>query len=156
MPVRLLTVLGGLLGALFPSLAASVRASDVPPPNFVVLFADDLGYADLGCFGGSRMSTPQLDRLASEGMRLTSFYVAQAVCSASRSSLLTGCYNVRVSILGALGPGAKVCLNPAEETFAELLKPAGYATAVFGKWHLGDRDQDCGPSRPDEYHGLPY
>jgi arylsulfatase A len=126
-------------------------------PNVVLFFADDLGYADLNCFGGQQMSTPNLDQLAAAGMRLTSFYSSQAVCSASRCSLLTGCYNVRVGILGALGPKAKVCLNPAEMTIAELLKPAGYATAIFGKWHLGD----SGIGLPlnhgfDQYHGLPY
>ncbi|GIW98724.1 MAG: arylsulfatase [Pirellulaceae bacterium] len=127
------------------------------PPNFVILFADDLGYADLHCFGGEQMVTPNLDNMAREGMRLTSFYVSQAVCSASRCSLLTGCYNVRLSILGALGPGAKICLHPDEQTIAEVLKPLGYHTAIFGKWHLGDR----GIGLPihhgfDEYHGLPY
>ncbi len=127
------------------------------PPNFVLLFADDLGYADLNCFGGQKMVTPNLDAMAAGGMRLTSFYAAQAVCSASRSSLLTGCYNVRISILGALGPGAKTCLNPDEQTIAEVLKPAGYATAIFGKWHLGDRQHGLPTHHGfDEYHGLPY
>ncbi len=126
-------------------------------PNFVVLFADDLGYADLHCFGGQQMVTPNLDAMAKGGMRLTSFYASQAVCSASRCSLLTGCYNVRLSILGALGPGSKTCLNPAEQTIAEVLKPQGYATAIFGKWHLGDRGDGL-PTRHgfDEYFGLPY
>ncbi len=126
-------------------------------PNFVVLFADDLAYADLHCFGGEHMVTPNLDRMAREGMRLTSFYASQAVCSASRCSLLTGCYNVRLSILGALGPGSKTCLNPDEQTIAEVLKPQGYRTAIFGKWHLGDRDVGL-PTRHgfDEYFGLPY
>ena len=101
-------------------------------PNFVVLFADDLAYADLRCFGGDDMQTPNLDRMAAEGMRMTSFYASQAVCSASRCSLLTGCYNVRLGILGALGPGAKQYLNPQEQTIAEVLKPLGYHTAIFG------------------------
>ncbi|MBX3423476.1 MAG: sulfatase [Pirellulaceae bacterium] len=132
-------------------------ASGGERPNFVVLFADDLGYADLGCFGGSQMSTPNLDRLAEGGMRLTSFYVAQAVCSASRSSLLTGCLNVRISIHGALGPGSRICLNPAETTLAEMLKARGYATAVFGKWHLGDRGAGLPAEHGfDNYQGLPY
>lgn len=126
-------------------------------PNFILFFADDLGYGDLKCFGGEQMVTPHLDTLAAGGMRLTSFYAAQAVCSASRSSLLTGCYNVRVNILGALGPGAKTCLNPDEQTIAEVLKPAGYATAIFGKWHLGDRLHGLPTHHGfDEYHGLPY
>lgn len=126
-------------------------------PNFVIFFADDLGYADLHCFGGEQMVTPNLDSLAHQGMKLTSFYASQAVCSASRSSLLTGCYNVRLSILGALGPGSKVCLNPEERTIAEVLKPQGYATAIFGKWHLGDRLHGLPTAHGfDEYHGLPY
>lgn len=126
-------------------------------PNFVVLFADDLGYADLHCFGGDQMVTPNLDAMASQGMRLTSFYASQPVCSASRCSLLTGCYNVRLGIHGALGPGSPVCLNPDEETIAEVLKPAGYATAIYGKWHLGDRGIGLPTNHGfDEYHGLPY
>jgi arylsulfatase A len=136
---------------------APLATADERRPNFVVFFADDLGYADLNCFGGSQMSTPHLDRMAEQGMRLTSFYVSQAVCSASRVSLLTGCYNGRVGIQGALGPGSKVCLNPEETTLAELLKSAGYATGIFGKWHLGDRGQGLPLHHGfDEYHGLPY
>ncbi|MDX1927810.1 MAG: sulfatase [Pirellulaceae bacterium] len=144
---------------------ANLRASENPDaekpsidrPNFVVFFADDLGYADLHCFGGEQMVTPNLDQLASQGRRMTSFYASQAVCSASRCSLLTGCYNVRVGILGALGPGAKNCLNPEEQTIAEVLKPRGYKTAIFGKWHLGDRGIGLPTNHGfDEYFGLPY
>jgi arylsulfatase A len=137
--------------------AADIAKPAIDKPNIVVLFADDLGYADLNCFGGQDMVTPHLDTMAREGRRMTSFYVSQGVCSASRSSLLTGCYNVRISILGALGPGAKVCLNPEEQTIAEVLKPRGYRTAIFGKWHLGDRGEGL-PTRHgfDEYFGLPY
>ncbi len=125
--------------------------------NVIVFFADDLGYADLNCFGGKQMSTPNLDKMASQGMRLTSFYASQAVCSASRSSLLTGCYNVRIGILGALGPGSKTCLNPEETTIAEMLKTAGYTTAIFGKWHLGDRGAGLPLNHGfDRFHGLPY
>lgn len=135
----------------------ATNASVAKKPNFVVLFADDLGYADLHCFGGESMTTPNLDALAVGGMRLTSFYASQAVCSASRSSLLTGCYNVRIGILGALGPGSKTCLNPAEQTIAEVLKPAGYQTAIYGKWHLGDRLHGLPTHHGfDEYFGLPY
>lgn len=133
------------------------RQTGTSQPNFVILFADDLGYADLHCFGGKQMVTPNLDAMASQGMRLTSFYASQPVCSASRCSLLTGCYNVRLGIHGALGPGSPVCLNPAEETIAELLQPAGYATAIYGKWHLGDRGHGLPTNHGfDEYHGLPY
>lgn len=137
--------------------AAEPKKPDIDKPNIVILFADDLGYADLHCFGGRTMVTPNLDAMARDGRRMTSFYASQGVCSASRCSLLTGCYNVRVSILGALGPGAKVCLNPEEQTIAEVVKPRGYHTAIFGKWHLGDRGAGLPLNHGfDEYFGLPY
>ena len=131
------------------------------PPNVVLIYADDLGYADIGPFstrsGADRPITPNLDRMAQEGVRLTSFYVAQAVCSASRAALLTGSYSNRVSINGALNHTADYGLNLDELTIAEVLKPRGYATAMFGKWHLGHK----APFLPlhqgfDEYLGLPY
>ncbi len=126
------------------------------PPNVVVIFCDDMGYGDIGPFG-AEVETPHLDRMASEGRVFTDFYAAQAVCSASRAALLTGCYPNRVGILGALGPGAKIGINPDETTLAEVAKSQGYATAIFGKWHLGDAER----FRPtehgfDEYFGLPY
>lgn len=140
-----------------PLRAAEVVKPAMDKPNVVVLFADDLGYADLHCFGGETMVTPNLDAMARDGRRMTSFYVAQGVCSASRCALMTGCYNVRVGILGALGPGAKICLNPEEQTIAEVLKPRGYHTAIFGKWHLGDRGIGLPKQHGfDEYFGLPY
>ena len=148
--------------AMFPIVAQTaerplIERPAIERPNFIVFFADDLGYADLHCFGGEQMVTPNLDRLASDGRRMTSFYASQAVCSASRCSMLTGCYNVRVSILGALGPGAKTCLNPDEQTIAEVLKPRGYKTAIYGKWHLGDRGAGLPTNHGfDEYFGLPY
>lgn len=136
---------------------ARVAKPTVERPNVVILFADDLGYADLRCFGGQTMVTPHLDAMARQGRRMTSFYASQGVCSASRCSLLTGCYNVRVGILGALGPGAAICLNTEEVTLAEVLKPRGYHTAIFGKWHLGDRDSGLPQHHGfDEYFGLPY
>lgn len=127
------------------------------PPNVVLIYADDLGYADLGCFGSKLNPTPHLDRLAAEGRRLTSFCVAQAVCSASRAALMTGCYPNRIGIRGALGPESKVGISSDESTIAEVLKSRGYATAVFGKWHLGHHEQFL-PTRHgfDEYFGLPY
>ncbi len=127
------------------------------PPNVVLIFADDLGYADVGCFGAQGYKTPHLDRLAKQGMKFTDFYVSQAVCSASRAALLTGCYSNRVGILGALGPGAKTGLNPAETTLAEMLRDRGYATAMFGKWHLGDHESLLPRKHGfDEYFGIPY
>jgi arylsulfatase A len=127
------------------------------PPNFVIIFADDLGYSDIGSFGAAGYKTPNLDRLAREGARLTDFYVAQAVCSASRAALLTGSYPNRVGIQGALNHRAEHGVNDAEMTIAEVLKTRGYATAVFGKWHLGHHPQFL-PTRHgfDEYFGLPY
>ncbi|MGD8362151.1 MAG: sulfatase-like hydrolase/transferase, partial [Gemmatimonadota bacterium] len=118
---------------------------------------DDMGYGDVGSYGAQGYTTPHLDRLAAEGTRFTDFYASQAVCSASRASLLTGCYAERVSILGALSPRSAVGLNPEEETLAEILKARGYATGIFGKWHLGDQPQFLPLQHGfDEYLGLPY
>ncbi len=131
-------------------------AAPVERPNFIVIFCDDLGYADIGPFG-SATPTPHLDRLAREGMKFTSFYSAQAVCSAARAALLTGCYPNRVGIIGALGPNSKTGLHPDEVTLAEVLRQQGYATAIYGKWHLGDAPEFL-PTRHgfDEFFGLPY
>ena len=126
-------------------------------PNIVIIFTDDQGYADVGCFGAKGFKTPNLDRMANDGMRFTNFYVSQAVCSASRASLLTGCYSNRVSIYGALMPWAKEGLNPQEETIADILKRQGYATGIFGKWHLGHHKEFLPLQQGfDEYLGLPY
>ena len=102
-------------------------------PNIVLIFVDDQGYADVGCFGAKGFETPNLDKMASDGIKFTNFHVSQAVCSASRASLLTGCYAERVGIQGALMPWATVGLNPDEETIAEILKKKSYATGIFGK-----------------------
>src|SRR3954469_7830841 len=100
-----------VLGVCLLCVALSSIAADGRPPNVVLIFCDDMGYGDVGCFGSKGPATPNIDRLAAQGVRLTDFYVAQAVCSASRAALLTGCYNVRVGIMGALNPNAKVALN---------------------------------------------
>jgi arylsulfatase A-like enzyme len=127
------------------------------PPNFVIVYADDLGYGDLGCYGAKGHQTPNLDRIAREGIRFTDFYVAQAVCSASRTALLTGCYPNRLGILGALGPRSDHGISARERTIAEILKQRGYSTAIYGKWHLGHHPQFL-PTRHgfDDYFGLPY
>jgi arylsulfatase A len=148
------TLLFALIGLLGFSLPAETRK---PPPNVVIIFIDDMGYADIGPFGAKGYSTPHLDRMAKEGRKFTDFYVTQAVCSASRAGLLTGCYNVRVGILGALGPKARHGINPNETTLAELCKQRGYATACYGKWHLGHHKKFLPLQHGfDDYFGLPY
>jgi arylsulfatase A-like enzyme len=139
------------------ALAASSSLAADRPPNFVMIYCDDLGYADIGPFGAKGYSTPNLDRMAAEGMKFTDFHSAAAVCSASRAALMTGCYPQRVGILGALGPKAKVGINESEVLLPEILKTRGYATAIFGKWHLGDNPRFL-PTRHgfDRYFGLPY
>ena len=126
-------------------------------PNIIIVFTDDQGYGDLGSFGATGFQTPYLDQLAQQGMRFTHFYVGQPVCSASRAALMTGCYPNRVGITGALFPHSNHGINQNETTIAEMLKPLGYATGVFGKWHLGHHQ----PFLPlqhgfDEYFGIPY
>lgn len=145
----------GLAGAA--SLAQAAASPSPRPPNVVLIVADDLGYGDLSCYGARAYRTPHLDRLAAEGVRFTSFYAAQAVCTASRAALLTGCYPNRIGLLGALGPGSKTGIHPDEWTLAEVLRTRGYATAIFGKWHLGDAPEFL-PLRHgfDTYFGLPY
>ncbi len=127
------------------------------PPNIVVIFIDDMGYGDIGPFGAKAYPTPHLDRMAKEGRKFTDFYVTQAVCSASRAGLLTGCYNVRVGILGALGPKATHGINSSEVTLAEICNQKGYATACYGKWHLGHHKKFLPMQHGfDDYFGLPY
>ena len=133
--------------------------SEVPtrPPNVVLIFTDDQGYQDVGVFGSPNIETPHLDQMASEGVKLTSYYSAQAVCSASRAGILTGCYPNRIGIHNALGPGNTHGINSTETTMAEMLKANGYHTAIFGKWHLGHYPEFM-PNRHgfDEYFGIPY
>jgi len=143
--------------SLFGALTLSAATDRATTPNIVIVFCDDLGYADVGCFGAKGYKTPNLDRMAAEGIRFTRFYDAQPVCSASRSALLTGCYPSRVGIMGALGPNSKIGLNSDEVTLAEIVKQRGYATAIFGKWHLGREPQFLPIHQGfDEYFGLPY
>ncbi|SIN68955.1 sulfatase family protein [Algoriphagus halophilus] len=126
-------------------------------PNIVLIFADDMGYGDLGVYGATQWKTPHLDQLAADGVRFNQFYVPHAVCSASRAALMTGTYANRLEIFGALDHTAKHGLNPEETTIAEMLKANGYATGMVGKWHLGHQ----APFLPteqgfDSYYGLPY
>lgn len=127
------------------------------PPNIVLILVDDLGYGDVGCFGAKDIRTPNIDALAKQGTRFTDFTVAQAVCTASRAALLTGCYPNRVGMQGALNHTSRFGLNPAEWTLPKMLKERGYATACFGKWHLGTVPELSAPRQGfDEFFGLPY
>lgn len=157
--MRIITVYSFILPLLFAcqNQDNSETSEEEVLPNIVVIFTDDQGYEDLSCFGSPDIKTPNIDKIAAEGAKLTQFYVSQPVCSASRSSLLTGCYANRLGIHGAYGPSAGKGLNPNETTIAEILKPLGYATAIYGKWHLGSEPQLL-PTRQgfDEYFGIPY
>ena len=155
-----------LTSAVFTGCADSSLKSAKGPgrkPNFIIIFCDDLGYGDVGCFGSERHRTPNIDRMADEGTRFTSFYVTSGVCTPSRSSLMTGCYPRRVNLHRSkkgkwvLFPTAADGLNPNEITIAEVLKTRGYATACIGKWHLGDQPEFL-PRRQgfDYYYGIPY
>jgi len=140
-----------------PACQAPKEQAGQMKPNIVLIFTDDQGYGDLGSYGAFQFTTPHLDRMAKEGMRFTHFYSAQAVCSASRAALLTGCYPNRIGLWGALMPNSQIGLHDDEETIAEILKEQGYATGIFGKWHLGHLKQFLPLQHGfDEYYGLPY
>jgi arylsulfatase A-like enzyme len=150
-----------ILKFLSISLAIFIFACNAPqelrPPNIVIVFTDDQGYGDIGCYGATGFQTPNLDHLASQGMKFTNFYSAQPVCSASRAGLLTGCYPNRIGVSGALFPRHKIGIADDELTIAEMLKEQGYATAIFGKWHLGHHEQFLPLQHGfDEYTGVPY
>ncbi len=131
-------------------------AANVKPPNIVMIFLDDSGWADFHPFGDPAYRTPNVERLAGQGCAFHNFYVTQAVCSASRSSLLSGCYPGRTQVFGAIGPRARG-LDPKFATMGEVFKARGYRTAVFGKWHIGDQPETRPPARGyDESCGLMY
>ena len=136
-------------------LSSSLYAA-TPQPNIIIHFIDDLGYGDIGPFGAVKQKTPHLDRMAREGMKLTSFYAAP-VCSVSRAQIMTGCYGARVSVPGVYGPGSRNGLHPQEHTIADRLRPLGYATQCIGKWHVGDQPAFL-PTKQgfDHYLGIPY
>jgi arylsulfatase A-like enzyme len=136
--------------------AAAGEAAGKSPPNFVVIFIDDMGYGDIEPYGSKVNRTPNLIRMAAEGMKLTSFYAAP-VCTPSRAQMMTGCYAKRVSLPNVIGPAAAVGISAEERTVAQLLKARGYATMCIGKWHIGDQPEFL-PTRHgfDKYLGLPY
>lgn len=160
--LRTLTLLAACQGLAAPPVLAGDAQSE-RPPNFVIIFCDDLGYADIEPFGAPRTKTPNLVRFAAEGTKLTDFHVTSGVCSPSRASLLTGCYPKRVGLHQneaggwVLFPGNRRGLNPREVTLAEVLKTRGYATACVGKWHLGDQPGFL-PTKQgfDVYFGIPF
>ncbi len=131
-------------------------------PNFIIIFTDDQGYQDLGCFGSPNIQSPNLDRMAAEGIKMTSFYMGAPLCTPSRAALMTGSYPIRIDMavgdgFAVLLDGDKKGLNPDEITIAEVLKTAGYKTGMVGKWHLGDQPEFL-PTRQgfNEFFGLPY
>jgi len=139
------------------SCQKAAEIKEIGLPNIVLIFTDDQGYNDLGVYGSPDILTPNLDQMAKEGVRFTNFYVAQAVCSASRAGLLTGTYPNRIGIHGALDHSSMHGLNPQETTIAEMLKPLGYTTAIFGKWHLGHHPEFLPTNQGfDEFVGIPY
>jgi arylsulfatase len=154
--IKILTILL-LVILFFNSHGNGNQTNEKQPPNIILILADDMGFGDLSCFGATQYKTPNLDNLAIQGMRFTHFYVPHAVCSASRASLLTGCYSNRIGISGALNPHSEIGLAPEEETIANLLKNKGYVTAAIGKWHLGHHEKFLPLQQGfDEYLGLPY
>ncbi len=147
----------GLICCGLAVATAAVAGAAERLPNLVIIYIDDMGYADIGPFGAEGYETPHLDRMAAEGRIFTDFYVTQAVCSASRAGLMTGCYNVRVGIQGALAHRSNIGLHADEMTLAELVKQKGYATAIYGKWHLGHHPKFLPTAQGfDEYFGIPY
>lgn len=154
LPLLLLLTVDILIFSCSPP-SSSVEQSSLP--NILVIFADDLGFGDLGTYGHPMIKTPNLDQMAEEGAKLTSFYVAASVCTPSRGALLTGRYPITTGITNNFGPDSKGGLPLEEVTIAEYLKPLGYATKAIGKWHLGSVKGFMPPDQGfDEYYGLLY
>lgn len=162
MGIKFLTTVFNLVSIISIYSCGTVSKEKAIKPNIIIIFTDDQGYGDLSCFGSKYVNTPRIDKMAEEGVKMTSFYVAAPVCTPSRAALMTGCYPTRVDM--AVGSRNAVLLsadskglNPNEMTIAEMLKSAGYKTGIFGKWHLGDQP-DFLPTMQgfDEFFGLPY
>ncbi|MCB0548175.1 MAG: sulfatase [Phaeodactylibacter sp.] len=150
-----LFLLFALAGGHLPEPPGTLPADTLP--NFVFIFADDLGYGDLGCFGATDIYTPNIDRMAAEGVKFTDFYSASSVCSPSRAGLLTGRMPQRMGINGVFFPESFTGMPVEEVTIAQQLKKKGYATGVVGKWHLGHRHKFLPLQRGfDYYYGIPY
>lgn len=146
-----------LLLNIFSSCKEVINNDISSSPNVIIIFTDDQGYQDVGCFGSPDIKTPHLDQMAKDGVKLTNFYAAQAVCSASRAALLTGCYPNRIGIHQAFMPNHQLGLHPEETTIAEMLKSNGYSTAIYGKWHLGDHQKFMPNNNGfDDFFGIPY
>lgn len=154
---EMLCASGAGLAAALAARDARAASSGDRPPNIVVLYADDLGYGDLGCYGAEKIKTPRLDQMAAEGMRMTDFYVTSPICSPSRAGLLTGRYPIRQGIQPVFFPNSKDGIDDSEITVAEALRDLGYTTGCIGKWHLGHLPQYL-PTRHgfDYYYGIPY
>lgn len=154
-----------LLGTILAlsTLVSGAKSADIAKPNIILIFCDDLGYGDLGCYGSTKNRTPNIDQLAKDGLRFTNFYSSSPVCTPSRASLLTGCYPRRIGMHEdstghwVLIPQSRRGLNPNELTIAEALKSQGYKTACVGKWHLGDQPEHLPTQHGfDYYFGIPY
>ncbi len=144
------------MGLLMIGFISCIPDRETKKPNIVIIFLDDSGWADFGPFGTLYVETPQVSRLAAEGCAYHNFYVPQAICSASRSALLTGCYPGRTKVFGGHGPHAWG-LDTAFATIGEVFQSAGYATAAFGKWHCGDQPETRSHARGfQETCGLMY
>src|ERR1017187_4414914 len=151
---RLIATLAILIALLCPSI--TTKGVGTIKPNLVIILIDDMGYGDVGPFGSKVNRTPNLDRMATEGMKLTSFYAAP-VCTPSRAQMMTGCYAKRVSMPNVIFPACPTGLSAREHTVASLLKEQGYRTMAIGKWHLGDQPEFLPTRRGfDHYLGLPY
>jgi arylsulfatase A-like enzyme len=143
--------------AILPATAQKSQTFKASTPNIILILMDDMGYGDIGRTGANQYETPNLNRLANQGMQFTWYYCPQAVSSASRAGLITGCYPNRVGISGALMPWAQVGISSEETTIAEILKTRGYHTGVIGKWHLGHHKEFLPLQHGfDEYFGIPY
>ncbi len=146
-----------LVGAVILTGSCSTEGDSQRMPNIVLIYLDDMGYGDITLTGATDYATPNIDKIANHGMFFSHYYSPQAVCSASRAGLLTGCYPNRIGITGALSHRSKTGISDNEETIAQVLKKRGYATAIFGKWHLGFQKQFLPTNHGfDEFYGIPY